>query len=184
MKLVYMRHGIAKKPRRSQFSKFDSKLTLVGTFETLSSIRYICDENIKKIYCSPCIRTLQTARIASKKLGVEIEIVDDLRERVIVNPHDIKTEEDRIFYENYLNLNYQGEGREVCRQYFDRNFAVFSKIIKEHEERDENILIVAHSSTLYALSAFFFGLPEDGKVVWMQCSNSSVIKFDTKNKKY
>lgn len=184
MRLIYMRHGVARKPRNSQISKYDSKLTLRGWFETLFSVKYVRPENIKKIYCSPCTRTLQTAKIVSKMLGVEFEIVDDLKERTGIKRKDIVNEEDRGFYENYLNLNFSGGSREVCRGYFDRNFGAFADIIKKHEEKNENALIIAHSSTLYVLAAFFFGLPEDGQVVWMQCSNSSVIKFDTKNKKY
>ena len=53
---------------------------------------------------------------------------------------------------------------------------VSSYLEKKHKEKDESVIVVAHSSTLYALATFVNGVPENRKIVWMQCSNCAVVK--------
>ena len=167
MKIIFIRHG--------ETNLNTGKLTLRGVRQIKAALRYIKDEKINAIYCSPRTRALQTANILNNKLDAPLFILKELNERQQL------TFSQRIafmkeFEENYLNYNYQTEDFETCKDFIDRTSQGLKKI-KEKHSKDHTVVIAAHSSTLYAINTFVTGIPKDGKINWLQCSNGAVVKF-------
>lgn len=179
MLVIYMRHGETTKAADGKVSNYDAPLTLEGKFQAARTTKYIKNENIACVYAAPSIRTRQTAEIVAKKIHAPLVIVDGLRERIGIKKEDIKSVSDQEFFDNYLNRNYKNNEKETCEKYIKRNFEIIDDIIKKHKDKNQNVLIVGHSSMLYALSAYFHGLQKDGDVIWMQCSNCATVKFST-----
>ncbi len=115
--------------------------------------------DIEKIYSSPSERALKTAISAKGKLGVEIELMDELKEMNMgqwegKTLDQIKEREPENF-ENYwlrpdLFVKNTGENFE---EVLSRTKKALDKIMKENSTG--NILIVTHGVTLKALMSHF-----------------------------
>ena len=79
-----------------------------------------------------------------------------------------------------MNPLYSSEKPEGCKEYLTRTFMEFERMVKTHIEKDENIVIVAHSCTTYALSAFINGIKKDHDIVWSRIGNCSRLYFEVK----
>ena len=73
MKIIFIRHG--------ETNLNTGKLTLRGIRQIKSALRYIKDEKISAIYCSPRTRALQTANILNDKFKAPLFILKELNER-------------------------------------------------------------------------------------------------------
>lgn len=172
MKIIFVRHGDYK----------DNKLTKVGKKQARLSYYDLYYENIKKIYCSPLPRTIQTAEIIAKKLGIkEITKEERLKEREHLRV-DAKTEKQKLHNDNYLNAEFSMQNPEGCKEFIQRIFSFLDQAISENIEQDNNLLIVGHSSTIYVINSYFTGIPENNQLVWLRLGNCSKIAYE-KNKK-
>lgn len=168
IKLIFIRHG--------ECNYNTGKLTLRGSMQIKGAIKYLSNEKIDAIYCSPRTRTLQTANIINSKINVPLFIIKELNERqalTVAEKFLYKEEYDN----NYLNYNYDNEKFETCKDFIDRCIIGLNKIIS-NAKNNSTILICAHSSTLYGINAFINGIPKDNQIKWLQCSNGAVIKFN------
>lgn len=170
MKLIYVRHGEVSIP--------NGPLSEKGIKQAEGTVDYIAPENPVKIYCSPQLRAKQTADIIAKGLNLEVEVLEELNERIQVGPD---SQDFEVVENNYFNYDYQNDRVQTCRDFIEKNFKGFYKIMENHKEKNESVIVVAHSSTLYALATFVNGVPENRKIVWMQCSNCAVVKFFVEN---
>lgn len=171
-RIFFLRHGEAN----------NDKLTSIGKKQAKKIVKQLDYENIAKIYCSPLDRCKQTADIIAKKLNLDVEIINDLKERTkILSPVN---EQEKEVNENYLNYNYKNPNYDTCFDHINRNFKAFNQIIDNHIDNDENILIIAHSSTIYALNAYICGIPENGKIHWMRVGNCSKVCYEISKKHY
>ena len=167
MKIIFIRHGETNVKTR--------KLTLKGIMQVKSALNYIKDENVKAIFCSPRTRALQTANILNKKFNAPLFILKELNERqqlLFSQSHLLKQE----FDANYLNYDYNNDNFETCKNFIDRTTIALNKI-KEKYPGDQTVIVAAHSSTLYAINTYITGIPQNGKINWLQCSNGAVVKF-------
>lgn len=167
MKFIFMRHGEA--------NINTGKLTLRGKFQVKDVLKYLKDEKITAIYCSPRTRALQSANILNTKLKAPLYIMNNLNERQLLPLGKEKHQEE--YFKNYLNYDYENSHFETCKQYVDRNIKVFDTIKNKHKDTD-CVLIIAHSATLSALNTYINGVPFDKKIKWLQCSNGAVIKYN------
>lgn len=174
--MCFMRHGEDKK--KAGVNIEDLGLTRRGIRDVKKSCKYYLRYDIKSIYCSPAVRTVQTANILAKYLKVPVTVLDDLNERFRIN-HKPNTTEEKEWWADFLTYNNTQRKHETCKTFFDRYFKALDEIKACHDEADENVIIVGHSASLYAISAYFHGIPKDGKVVWMQCGTCSRINFET-----
>lgn len=166
MKIIYVRHG--------EVCKENGGLSDVGKNQAQSIVEYIRPENPVKVYCSPQTRAIETAHIIANKLGLNVEVVGGVDERIQPN---LEGQQALEFSQNYFNLDYVNPQVQTCKDFLVKNFKTFNEIVARHKEKDENVIVVAHSSTLYALGAYVNGIPQDRQIVWMQCSNCAVVKF-------
>ncbi len=174
MRICFIRHASDVKPK---VLGEDTSISMAGKMQVKNAIRYYDKENIKMIYTSPCKRAVQTAEIIAKRYNVPIVVLNELTERI---KFDYKkgSADEKLFMENYLNYDFDTDKFESCKKYIDRNFKAFDQIINNHYEKGENVILVGHSATLYALNTYFTGIPKDNQIVWLQCGNCSMVKFE------
>ncbi|MCL2540469.1 MAG: histidine phosphatase family protein [Firmicutes bacterium] len=177
MKICFIRHGDDKAHGARKFD--DLGLTFAGRREVARAAAYYKKNNIKVIYSSPLKRAYQSAVILSKKLKAPVVVMPELTERFKLQ-YTPNSPEEKEWWKNYLNYNYKNSKLETCKKYFDRIFKAIDEIKARHDDKDENILIVGHSANLYAMAAYFYGIPTSGKIIWMQCGNCARVNFETK----
>ena len=164
--LIYLiRHGEA----------IDDKLTRIGKRQIKYACEYLKGCNIKKIYCSPYNRCIQTADIISKKLNIKYEIEQALKERNLLQNIN-KNYENSEWYQNYLNPNYSNKELEGGKDYLKRTYK-FLKTLKKKKEQD-NILLVAHSCTSYAINNCFFNSNSNNMLTWTRMGNGSILCYN------
>lgn len=167
LKLIYVRHG--------DTNVNTGKLTLKGARQIKGALKYLENENVSAIFCSPRTRTLQSSNILNEKFKAPLYIIKEINERQMLS------EGERFLYgdefdKNYLNYDYENDKFETCKDFIDRCFIGFDKII-EKAANNSTIIVCAHSSTLYALNTYLNGIPKNNQINWLQCSNATVIKF-------
>lgn len=135
-----------------------------------------------KIYSSPAKRCVETAKELTKKFDVEIEIDNDLIEREKLIGRVPKNEKEQAWYDNYLNPKFSFKNPEGCKEFIDRTFRCFRKIVNNHFDKNENAIIVAHSGTTYALNAFVSGIRKGEDIKWMRVGNCAKLYFEINEK--
>lgn len=80
MKLYVMRHGYAGKPESDPAAERDRPLLAEGRATVLAIAKEMSnqDEIPNVIFCSPFARTVQTADIVGKALGIQVNVIGDL----------------------------------------------------------------------------------------------------------
>ena len=109
-----------------------------------------------KIYSSDLIRARQTAEPLARYMGLEIEYLEKLREHNIgeavgksrqwgkENAFPVETFDDKLF-----------RGAESWREFWNRVTDLYNEIL---EDNTENIILVSHGGTLFALQQIWLGL--------------------------
>ena len=173
MRICFIRHG----------DNVDDKLTRLGKLQAKLVCNDLFYEDISCIYTSPKQRTLQTAKIIAKKLKISnITIASQITERSQPTKTNLSTQELAEFNQRYLDYEFSRQNPEGCKEYIDRCFAFLEQIIKTHAPKNENVLIVGHSSFAYALNSFFTGIPKDNELVWMRVGNCSKLCYEVYKK--
>ena len=160
----------------------DDKLTKRGLKQCEMMIDYDEEYKFAKIYSSPAKRCVDTANYLNKKFNVEVEVDKDLVEREKLSGILPKDENEQNWYDNYLNPEYSGKDPEGCKEFLDRTFRCYKKIINNHFDKNENAIIVAHSGTTYSLAAFIHGIKKGEDIKWVRVGNCSKIYFEVNEK--
>lgn len=165
MRIIFVRHA----------DHVNNKLTKIGRQQAKLVCHELGYENIGRVFCSPCGRAVETARVICNELGLGAPIiVEDLKERegLVGKP---ETKEQVDFADNYLNPNFSMEHPEGCKEFVERSFRFLDKVVQEDFE---SILIVGHSSFSYVMTAYFTGLPKDKNLAWVRIGNCSKLCFE------
>lgn len=171
IKIIFVRHGKDK----------NDKLTCLGKCQTKLLIKELEYENICKIYSSPKGRTVQTAQIVSKKLGIKNITIDyRITEREKIEDNMTQSEIDE-YNKNYLNPNFSRQNPEGCKEYYDRVTDFLSDILNSAND-NETILIVGHSSMCYILNAYLCNMSRKQNLNWIRLGNCSKICFEYEKK--
>jgi probable phosphoglycerate mutase len=163
-----MRHGEAENNvnRILVGRHLESHLTSLGRQQASEAARLIQDIPIKKIYASPVIRTIETAEIVSKILGISYDIDERLYEIDHGNLAGMNYEE-IIRKHGNLFLKYYAEEAPTLADYGLESFSSVKKrmtsLLDEIRENyaNENILMITHLDPIKAaISALFHLDPE------------------------
>jgi broad specificity phosphatase PhoE len=131
------------------------------------------------VLASPLKRARQTADIINEAYSLPITTVDGLKER------DFGEFEGRIktlhkeWYEDFWNYNkdLHYERAENVQDFVQR---VSKQIVKIKDKyAGKNVLIVAHGGVGLGFSAYFSGVPKNGKLLGLLISNGETMKFNT-----
>lgn len=168
MIIKFVRHAESKNNKLTKLGKIQCKIAA----KEKDAFKY------EKIYCSPSPRCVKTARYFQNKLKMQVEIVEGLRERELLKTKEPQNEEEKKWYDNYLNPMYSSENPEGCKEYLARNFIEFARIIDNHIDKNENVMIVAHSGTFYALMAYINGIQKNKDITWYRIGNLNSVYIE------
>ena len=108
--------------------------------------------------------------------------VEGIGERELLKTKEPQTEQEKLWYDNYLNPMFSNEEPEGCKEFLARNFIEFNRIIDEHIDKDENVIIVAHSGTFYALMAYINGIQKNQDLIWYRLNNCAQVIVEIKSR--
>ena len=136
-------------------------LTEKGIAEAEKSAEELADKGISVIYSSPYRRTMETASIVGKRLGLEV-IGDDRLKEIDAGTLDGKPiDEYTAFFDNdEEELTKRVGGEESLLDVRDRVKDFLNDINEKHNS--ETILIVGHAASLMALEAVYNGMDDEG----------------------
>lgn len=168
MIVKFVRHAEAKKDKITKIGHQELKLVKKQR-ETFS---------FAKVYSSPLNRCVRTARVFQNKYKIELEILEGLKDRELLKTKQPQNEDEQMWYDNYLNPMFSHESPEGCKEYLARNFLQFKKIIDTHIDKNENVIIVAHSGTFYALNAYINGIYKNKNINWYRIGTCDSVYFE------
>lgn len=168
MIIMFVRHADAKNDKLTKLGKLQCKLM----FKQKENIKF------EKIYSSNAGRCIKTAKCFQSKYKLPIEVVDGLTERELLSSDTPQNEKEQAWFDNYMNPLYSSKEPEGCKEFLTRNFIEFKRIVDEHIDKNENVIIIAHSGTFYALMAYVNGIRKNHNINWYRVGNCSKIYFE------
>lgn len=177
-----MRHGQAYNnvKRLLVGRNLESHLTEVGREQVTQSSELLKSIPIHKIYCSPVIRTVETAEIASKTLDLPFEIDErlfeiELGKLVGLYYDDVISAHGDLFAKFYSDneeenslLEFEVESFGSVRQ---RIRHLIDEMIRKHE--NENILFISHLDPIKAAISLAMNI-KPSSVYSVQVPNASI----------
>lgn len=162
--LIYLvRHGEDKNDNLTKLGKKQIKL-LAKTFK---------NTKFDAFYTSPLNRCLQTSKIINKVTKNNIVVDDRLKERFKLDGKP-QTNDEKDWYQNYLNLDFESKTLETCKDFFDRVFDFLDHLANK---KQSNVLVVAHSALSYAFINYFCK-SNTNIATWSSMANGSCIRFE------
>lgn len=170
MNIYLVRHGETEHNRLGYYSNQDEDLNNTGIFQAEELKKKVKEIHYDVCFCSPLLRTVHTANI----LNIANKIIIPEQRLVERNPNNLNGKSleytDRDEYWNYYSkIKYGNE--ESMQTLFSRVFS-FLNDLKERPYND--VLIVVHSGVSKAFYAYFNGVPNDGKFLYLGLKNCEV----------
>ncbi len=160
-----MRHGQAVSNVKDIIScwpeKFKNPLTKAGRAMAEATAKKLLDKNIDLIFCSPLLRTRQTAEIVGKKLKIKPKIEKRFREQNVGALNGISIEElSKFFGERSSNrFSLRPKKGEIYSEIIKRMIGALKDIDKNY--KGKNILIVSHELPIMLLEARVRGITKE-----------------------
>lgn len=155
MKIYLIRHGQTTGDVEDKYGgAYDDELTDKGKKQAQELANKLTNYDIQILFCSPMIRTKQTAEILKSKLNCEIKIIEDLRER---NKNGILTGMTKAeattkypeLVEKLKDYRSQIEGAESQDDFVDRIKKAFDEVTNNLNY--STIGIVTHGGPIWAI---------------------------------
>lgn len=161
-KFIAMRHGESEANLLRILTSDREKypLTVQGIEQVENSVSQLLDVNLNGILCSPVLRTRQTAEIASRILGIPVEVEERLRE-TDVGPYEGKS------VDNLFGLDRSSLGIESWSSHVSRMRSAVSS-------RDGSYLIVSHELPLRTLICSYIGIIDENACYGMKITYASM----------
>ncbi|MDU5121526.1 MAG: histidine phosphatase family protein [Streptococcus salivarius] len=145
MKTIYfVRHA---EPDRTVEDEVKRPLSLKGQKQSEELSEYFVNKRLKYIYCSPYVRTRQTANYISNKNNIPIVEVNALHERVISKEWIPTLNFTEYSYKQWKDRSYKISTGESLNEAFNRFKDAVKKIISSTDE-NETVVIVTHATVI------------------------------------
>jgi 2,3-bisphosphoglycerate-dependent phosphoglycerate mutase len=187
---IMMRHGQAdNNVKRILVGRYiESHLTEYGKRQVADTAMYLKDISIKKVYTSPVIRTIETAKIICKILELDYEVDERLYEIELGKLVGMNFEEIVRKFGN-LFLKFYNENDSSLRTYGVESFYsvksriknLLDEIMKNHG--DENVLLITHLDPIKAAISTLLDLNPRSLYNW-HIHNASLTILRHQNKVY
>lgn len=171
--VIFMRHGQAENNVNKILvgRHIESHLTDYGRQQVEDTARYLQNVPIEKVYVSPVTRTVETAKIVSKILGISYEIDErlyeiDLGKLVGMNYEDIIQKYGNLF------LKFYAESDNALSNYGVESFTAVKRRIKDlmdeitEKEHDKNVLMITHLDPIKAAISALLDLKPEALFRW------------------
>ncbi len=154
-RLYWVRHGenLANLTKEFSSRRVDYSLTAKGVLQAEQTAEYFLDKDIQAIYSSPLKRGRETAKIIAARLGLQVIVLDELRE---IDVGDLELEppsaENWAYHNRILQDWFTGQSEssfpngENQLKIKARVFAAIQKMIAGRE--NQNIIAVSHGGCL------------------------------------
>jgi 2,3-bisphosphoglycerate-dependent phosphoglycerate mutase len=183
-----MRHGQAENNvnRILVGRHIESHLTDYGRKQVEDTARYLQNVPIEKLYVSPVIRTVETAKIVSKILGINYKIDErlyeiDLGRLVGMNYDDIINKYGNLF------LKFYAETDSTLSTYGVESFTAVKQRIKAlmdeitEKEYDKNVLMITHLDPIKAAISVLLDLKPQALFHWhIRNAALTILKHESK----
>jgi len=157
MRVFLLRHGESESDVEKRYGgDYDDSLTPKGEKQALKLANELKDKEITKLFVSPKIRAMETAKIIAEELNLDLIPVPDMRER---NQYGVltgmkKTEAKKEYPDEVMDLEENNPYHHVkdSEDYFafcERVLAAFNEIIEEESTAEtDSIAFVTHGGPI------------------------------------
>jgi len=150
-KVYFIRHA---EPERSSDSVYNDRtypLSKKGLADRKLVTEYLLDKNIDVIISSPFKRAVDTIVDFSEKVGHEIELIEDFRERAISN---VWIDDFKVYAEKqWADFSYKLDGGESLSEVQERNICALHYVLERH--KNKNIVIGTHGQALSSIINYY-----------------------------
>ena len=182
-----MRHGQAENNVNKILvgRHIESHLTAYGNQQVEDTAKYLQNIPIEKVYVSPVTRTVETAKIVSKILGIRYEIDErlyeiDLGKLVGMNYEDIIQKYGNLF------LKFYAESDKALSHYGVESFTAVKRRIKNlmeeitEKEHDKNVLMITHLDPIKAAISSLLDLKPQALFHWhIRNASLTILKHES-----
>jgi 2,3-bisphosphoglycerate-dependent phosphoglycerate mutase len=184
---IFMRHGQAdNNVNRILVGRYiESHLTEYGKQQVADTSKYLKNVPIEKVYVSPVTRTVETARIVCKLLGMSYEIDERLYEidlGKLVGMHF----EEIIHKHGNLFLKFYNEDDAMLARYGVESFASVKSRVKHlldeiiKIQQDKNVLLITHLDPIKAAISILLDLKAEALYRWhIRNASLTILKHET-----
>lgn len=155
-KVYFVRHA---KPDFTIKDDLTRPLTEEGTADCRKVTEFLSDRSITKAFSSPYKRAIDTIKDFTESININIDIIDDFRERKIDN---VWIEDfNKFAKDQWTDFNYKLSEGECLNEVQKRNVNALMQLVKENA--DENIIVGSHGTALSTIINHFnkdFGYAE------------------------
>jgi 2,3-bisphosphoglycerate-dependent phosphoglycerate mutase len=183
-----MRHGQAENNVNKILvgRHIESHLTAYGRQQVEDTAKYLQSIPIEKVYVSPVTRTVETAKIVSKILGIRYEIDErlyeiDLGKLVGMNYEDIIHKYGNLF------LKFYAESDNALSNYGVESFTAVKRRIKDlmdeitEKEQDKNVLMITHLDPIKAAISSLLDLKPQALFHWhIRNASLTILKHESR----
>lgn len=186
MDWYFIRHGeIASNLKKVYSGRSDEELTQAGRMQVKAACQELVDLDINGIFCSPLVRTRQTAEIILDELGLEIPVhIDESFNELKMGPWEgmAESEVEKQYPEAWALWNRSPadlalNGRETLQQLQSRVLQGIRRI--EDEYQYEAVLVVSHVAIIRVIS-LYATREHINKYKSVKVDNAKVTRFEIK----
>ena len=146
--IYFVRHA---EPNYENHNDRLRELTEKGLRDRETVTEYLADKNIHAVLSSPYKRAVDTVKHFADGQGLEIELVEDFRERTVDN---VWIEDFNAFAQRqWTDFDYKLEGGECLREVQQRNIAALNNVLLRYEGK--NVAIGSHGTAVSTILRHF-----------------------------
>ena len=161
---------------------YSRPLSAKGKEDAEKLIKYFSDINITKVLCIPYQRAVHTVEVIAENKGLEIELIDDSRERTVADRY-LDDEEFIDFVESqWNNFDYSLKGGESFNQVQERGIKALEEVIQQYA--GENIIIGTHGTWLAVILNYFDDNYDLESWKTLKMPDAFLLKFTNGDLKY
>jgi probable phosphoglycerate mutase len=184
---IFMRHGQAdNNVNRILVGRYiESHLTEYGKQQVADTSKYLKNVPIEKVYVSPVTRTVETAKIVCKLLGMNYEIDERLYEIELGKLVGMHFEE-IIHKHGNLFLKFYNEDDAMLARYGVESFASVKSRVKHlldeitKIQQDKNVLLITHLDPIKAAISILLDLKAEALYRWhIRNASLTILKHET-----
>jgi len=182
-----MRHGQAdNNVNRILVGRYiESHLTEYGKQQVADTSKYLKNVPIEKVYVSPVTRTVETAKIVCKLLGMSYEVDERLYEIELGKLVGMHFEE-IIHKHGNLFLKFYNEDDAMLARYGVESFASVKSRVKHlldeiiKIQQDKNVLLITHLDPIKAAISILLDLKAEALYRWhIRNASLTILKHET-----
>lgn len=146
--VYFIRHA---QPNFDNHDDMTRELSEKGLKDRVLVTKFLGDKNIDVVLSSPFKRAVDTVRDFAEKRGVEIEVIEDFRERRIA---DCWVEDFRGFCKNqWEDFSYKLSDGECLQEVQRRNIEALKDVLKRYEGK--NVVVGSHGTALSTIINYY-----------------------------